>query len=259
MAAGKAAAMTLAREADESGAHTYLLDVYGPGVFYRAFADDAVAHVFAAAPAIDDNLVTYSTHDRVALCGEVAVGMLSLHPRSTIAVVDVVAASQRVTLRRDAEPIVERIELVPAPPELVAIERLPEPVAEDNETCRRVEAALKRLFEREGANDDSRRVYYIDARVDDLDDATGFESIADDTFTDTLRSIAHLVDGADSRALTTPLTLQHLRELQASHDPTTHTVAWLKMNDDVDVMWLVERRMHVTKPAAAPPPAVLSE
>jgi len=256
--AGKAAAVALAREAHESGAHAYLLDVYGPGVFYRAFADEAAARAFAAEPSLDDNLITYSTDERVGMCGAVAVGLLTLHARSTIAVVDVVGAKQRVTVRRDAEPIVERIELVPAPPEL-AIERLPEPVAEDDETCKRVEAALKRLFEREGANDDSRRVYYIDARVDDLDDATGFESIADETFSDTLRSVAHLVDDADSRALTTPLTLRHLQELQASHDPRTHTVAWLKMNDDIDVVWLVERRMHVTKPAAAAPPAVLSE
>ena len=237
--AARHAAEALADLVLESGTTTYTHDVFGAGVFYRAFRTRAEARAFAREPVIDDR-TTYSTGDRVGMCGEMAVGMLQVHPTSTIVVVDVVDANERCTLRHGADAIVQSIVLVPAPPEL-AIERLPEPIDDDNPTCRRIEASLNALFEHEGAAED-RRVYYIDARVDNLDDAESFDCITvNDDFSTTLATLQSAVSEAGDEPVTTPLTLQRVRDLEREHDPKTHVVAWAKMNDDVDVVWLVNR------------------
>ena len=233
------AAEALVELVRESGTDTYTRDVFGAGVFYRAFRRRDEARAFAHEPVIDDR-VTYSTGSRVAMCGEMAVGMVQLHPTSTIVVVDVVEERERCTLRHGGDAIIQHLDLVPAPADVV-IEKLPQPVDDNDETCRRIESALHALFAREGVNED-RRVYYIDARVDDLDDADSFDCITvDDEFASTLTTLQSAVSEASDEAVTTPLTLQRVQQLEAEHDSKTHIVAWVKMNDDIDVVWLAER------------------
>ena len=52
--AAAAAAMALATLAATTRSHDYLLDVYGPGIFYLACPDADTACAFAAAPVLGD-------------------------------------------------------------------------------------------------------------------------------------------------------------------------------------------------------------
>lgn len=233
MSAARDAAIALGRLAMTSGVVPRLVDVHGVGVIYRPFATDAEALEYARSPALDAR-TTFSTQERASAHGDVAVGFMKGFPTHTIAVVDVLESQRRVTVVDDgATTLVEQeLELVPVS---VPVAAPPTAVADDDPACACVTAAIERTCALDSPAAHDRRVYYVDARVDALDDAGGFDCIDEDAFTKTMASL-------ESIQLTAPATLVALKQLHASHDPARYVIAWMRRDDDVEAVWLVQRR-----------------
>jgi hypothetical protein len=219
------AASLLMSQLKKTDIAAHCLDTYGPGVFYQSFvASDDVAQ-FVAAPHVNKSV--YHTHDRAAMCGDYAVGVLQTRPTSLIVVIDVFAERLRATLvdgRRAAmiEPDMEfreiRVDAVAGtPPQLTAAE---------NRKCDEVAEQLREFCRREQPR---RVVFYYDGVADDGE----FTVVDEDAFSSTATLFTSIA--------TMPRSLEHVRELCRTHDPTTHAVLWMKVRSDVDVACVVER------------------
>ena len=252
MALAEAAAVALLLHIVESEAHEMYYDLYGPGVFYRAAASEAEAEAIAAHPTLEPTM-TYSTGANIAMCGEMAVGVLRTQPRVPALVVDVIAPaaserSARCTVWVGGEPAVQMLVLKPAPDELLAtFERLPEPVADDDETCARVTTTLRRLLATDEPGASDRRVYYMDARIDNVDEPENFDCIDESAFIAMMATLERL---AEDSAIVQPRALRKLAELHASHAPAESVLAWLKLTADTEVVWLVPRVIAATVPTS---------
>ena len=227
------AARALIALAKSSGVDRYCHDLYHAGVFYTSFPDIAAAKAYSNNPYIDSSIMFKVLGD-VQHCGEYAVNAVARLPATTIAVVDIVTAATRVTLIDGEEPPHEEsIELVPLP---LAVEdaRPYEPTERDQRMRDEIVGKLKTLL----ASDDplacDRRVYYSAPYTSDE-----IECIDDESFTDTLNSLQRM-------QVCTLGSLEYVRTLQQSHDPTTSVVLWINVSDRADMMMLVPRLRAAT-------------
>jgi len=236
-AAAAAAATALAALAATTRAHDYLLDVYGPGIFYMACPDAASARAFAAAPVLSD-ATTYKAGGEEPATGELAVGMLAVHPRACIAVVDVKDDSERATVRYGGgDAFVQRMTLVARETPVTA---LPAPVPDDHPACIEATALITAALGAVAPTPPPPRrrcVYYMDAR----EELVAGEAIEEAEFTESIAALRVVAPDGELSG-----TLRYLETLFASHPVDTHVVAWLKFNDDLDVVWLVPRPPPLT-------------
>jgi hypothetical protein len=239
------AATRLLAHIDESGAHAYLCDVYGPGLVYRSMRSIVQVEELVREPSIENNNTLFNTGDRAAVCGELAYGVLTARPHVPLVVLDLVAAdgggrSLRCTAwHGGGEPSVQSLVLVPTPAHIT--ERLPAPIADDDATCARVTRALEQLLATDALDRHDRRVYYVDSTKNDIDEATSYELVEEAEFTEMMATLERMVVEQTGEEAVPPLALRKLKQLQASHDPRTHVVAWLKIDAQLDVIWLVAR------------------
>jgi len=235
----RAAALALGRLVTESGVFARFHRAYGMGVVYRPFATDAEARAFAAHTVLDEQ-VTFATEEHMRKYGRHANGHARdpINDGRCVVVVDVAETNSRVTVLVGTPYIDEEtLELVAVP---VPVVEAPTAVANDDPVCARVDAALARFFALDASPGTDRRVYYIDARVDEVDDASTFTVIDEERFMATLASFRRLAADADG-ALTTPETYDALERLYTTHEPRTHVVVWMRKNESVDVIWLAQR------------------
>lgn len=196
----------------EAGAFAIMYDQYGPGVFYKAFVDEA------AVAAFDPATVLFHSESRAECCGRFAVGSVRGDPAARVVVVDLVYANQRLTYVNDEAPVTETLELRPYPVTVTDVSR-----EADEAACAAFETRVRAVLPTLTLSDTRRCVLYGDYTNDDVDVVNDVE------FEVTFPDMAPR-----------PETVQ-MQRMYDEYDPQTHVMLVYRVRETAEVIWLMPR------------------